>query len=313
MVVTGIWPSHLQLYTGHQLPPIAATDENPTVSANLVRQAPTEPSAPISYELRAIADSGAGGYGAFVPVSLLNHGSVRKLQHPVPVEVATGKTVLATVEGEIDIASNVKPGTFITITGLATPGFSRVIVSLSAFDDAGYYTDLGGGGCRVRKGPHGDTLLALPRVQQNKHGDLIWPRLSTTNAWPSQGPIDFNLPLQDRQSLYPIPDRCFPQYKALHNNRLPSQDARTTVNVVRTQHFTSEASPNYPDPLASSDTTLVSRALHARSHHLSYSAIDMLQRWDGCRHLSTDRGGGGGGPGIPFFQTSKNHPNQPEI
>jgi hypothetical protein len=31
--------------------------------------------------------------------------------------------------------------------------------------------------------------------------------------------------------------------------------------------------------------------LHARSHHLSYSAIDMLQRWDGCRHLSTDRGG----------------------
>jgi hypothetical protein len=312
MVVTGIWPSHLQPYTGHQLPITPDAGESPTVSANFVQQNSATPRTSISYELRAIADSGAGGYGAFVPASLLNKGSARILKHPVPVEVATGKTVMATVEGEVDLASNVKPGTFVTITGLATPGFSRVIVSLSAFDDAGYYTDLGGGGCRVRKGPHGETLLALPRVQQNNHGDLVWPTLATTKAWPSQGPINFNLPLQDRQSLYPIPDQCFPQYKPLKTTRQTSQDARTTVNVVRTQHFTSEASPEYPDPLGSSDTTLVSRALHARSHHLSYSAIDMLQRWDGCRHLSADRGGGGVVPGMPLLQTTQTNLNYPE-
>ena len=88
-----------------------------------------------------------------------------------------------------------------TIRALATPWFKRVLIGIAAFDNAGYFTDLGGGGCRIRYGQDGPTLLALPRVPTYRFNEisLQGQPADTIAQLPITGPLDFGIPVGQRR------------------------------------------------------------------------------------------------------------------
>ena len=90
---------------------------------------------------------------------------------------------------------------------LINPQYRRILVGGSKLDDNGYWIEQGGGGLRIRKGMHGSTLLALPRVRAE--GDLLITKECNIGKIPRHGPIDFGVNVANRGSLYAIPDACF--------------------------------------------------------------------------------------------------------
>ena len=114
--------------------------------------------------------------------------------------------VYADKEGTVLLASNMENcDEVISIPHVTiAEACSRMLIGNSVLDDMGYYTDHGGGGARVRYGPHGRTILALPRVSEDDSGQQL-DRPDVTNV-PESGPIDFKVPGSKRNRLYPIPD-----------------------------------------------------------------------------------------------------------
>ncbi len=166
----------------------------------------------VSHNLRAVADSGASQI--FVTdESVLIPSSI----HTVPrITITTadkcGKPLFSNKKETLVLKPNIAGATELIYLDNAyiMEGLARSLLGIAAFDDKEYYVEFGGGGMRIRRGPHGPNLIAIPRTQDTTIQSSITP-LKIQNDYAAHGPIQFHTSAdrQTLQTLYPIPDTCF--------------------------------------------------------------------------------------------------------
>ena len=119
-----------------------------------------------AYIQRAICDGGASTTLVGGDMALLKPGTIKQLDtHETIAGIGDG-VIYATHTGTIVLRSNLKGcKDTIEIEAFYTPNrLNRLLISTSTLDDRGYYCDQGGGGLRIRKGPHGHSIMLLARL-----------------------------------------------------------------------------------------------------------------------------------------------------
>ena len=229
-----------------------------------------------AYSSRFIVDGGATGPGYVQSESQCVPGSIKKLAKPYFVEGFTGKSVKVTHTGTVLIKSNI-PGSkeYILIPDmLIVHGSNRSLCGISRLDDLGYYADHGGGGVRIRHGPDGDTILALPRLPEGT--EILLDTGTPIASLPRKGPLDFGLAVASRHPLYPIPDEYFvtdaeEAERVISDATNDATQRDSTLSVNLTKHY-------------STDNSLTES--HYRLLHTSMHRVCLMREWDTGKTIS---------------------------
>ena len=123
------------------------------------------------YRLRAVYDGGATGAYTSSKDNCVP-GTVRKLDYPVKVGSSLGGSVWCHYAGTMLLKSNMPTVDEVVVVEkvIIAEEMQRTLISVSHLDDMGYYADHGGNCVRIRLGPHGRTIQALPRVPEGDSG-----------------------------------------------------------------------------------------------------------------------------------------------
>ena len=120
-----------------------------------------------AYTQRAICDGGASTTLVGGDMTLLKPGTIKQLDQRETIAGIGDGVIYATHTGTVVLTSNIEGcNEKIEIEAYCTPNqVNRLLISTSTLDDQGYFCDHGGGGLRIRKGPHGASIMLLARVR----------------------------------------------------------------------------------------------------------------------------------------------------